>query len=178
LSIWYTVSDIALWIVVILQTILIFFLTKLVVQFLNRFRVSNHGLESNELVIGMDAPLFRVKNHKDKTVTLEDPRNDYNVLVFVKEGCSTCSNFLEKLTPYLKNYNVFIISSEVYTNKQYAHYQNVHYIEDNNLLESYFVNRVPFGVLVDQQLKINSTYFHNEVDKMVERLNLSVKIAN
>lgn len=140
MNMWLIISQIALWLIVIIQLILMISFMKMVSEFLARFRVANNKIEELTLSVGQNAPLFREKDHLNRIIRLVDHPTEYTVLIFAKTSCSVCHEVLNKLSIYEDNERVRVIvnfSDKASTNNSHKN-TNISYVHSVDLGESFY----------------------------------------
>jgi thiol-disulfide isomerase/thioredoxin len=94
------ISVVLLWIVVIAQLILFLVFSKLVVRFLNGFRLVGRKVEPVRLQRGERAPFFREKDQWGLWHTQTDVQDRATLLLFVNNTCGTCRMLLKQLQDF------------------------------------------------------------------------------
>jgi thioredoxin-related protein len=143
-------SVIILWLVVIVQSIIIYYLSKYVVDFLNSFKISNNKAASIQLLVGQKAPLFREEDQNKMVVKLSDSRDKNTILLFVSNDCMFCKELLPKLylIPQQLDLRIIVISqSKLDTNN--LDFTHISILQSELLFRSYFVKTVPEMFLLD-----------------------------
>lgn len=168
MNMWLIISQIALWILVIVQIMLMISFMKMVGEFLARFRVANNKIEELTLSVGQNAPLFREKDHLNRIIRLADHPTEYTLLVFAKTSCSVCHEVLKKLSIYEHNERVRVIvnfSDKASTNNSHEN-TNISYVYSVDLVESYFIKKVPSIILINKDNIIEGIYNISTFDKL------------
>ncbi len=160
-----TISNYLLWVVLIIQTLFIFYLTKLIVNFLNRFRLVGNSIQEIRLEVGQEAPLFRSKNHLGEVVKLKDGSQRYTLLIFGSKSCSSCSEVIKNVSSQINNRNlrVFIIYNSDSVNEEVHPTEKVHHIYSSDIFENYYVSKVPHIFLIDPSgmIKVSKVIKHS-----------------
>jgi thioredoxin-related protein len=174
----YTLSHILLWIFIILQTLIIAFLTKLIVRFLNQFR-----LEGNKFIAkGKVAPLFRDIDINGNQVRLSDSEDKFTLLVFIKDSCSICKKILPKISvlnssSMIPLRTILIAPEEVDVEKVY--YQDFDnkqiFIRSNDILKIYNIEEVPNLILIDSKGFIVDIYQYENLSELFLKLGINDK---
>ncbi|TRY23344.1 redoxin domain-containing protein [Brevibacillus sp. LEMMJ03] len=148
------ISNIALWVIVIVQLMIIYFFSKILIEFLNRFRLSGKRLEEATLAVGDKAPLFRERDQVGKVVNLSDNFGKKAVILFLSETCDSCKDIFSNLSIIqLKNPNqkIYVIVSNYSKGKQYDIPDQISLIRSDNIVKQYLIKTVPTMVIVDEQ---------------------------
>lgn len=171
------ISHVLLWGFIIVQSFVIFLLTKLIVQFLNRFR-----LEGNKIISkGSKAPLFREKDTKGNLVRMSDFEKKWTLLVFVKDSCSICKEIIP-LLPDIKQQSarplrILAVTSEegekTIDNKLD---ESISLIRSNDIINNYEIQEVPTYIVVDFQGLIIDIYQQNRISDLYAFLGLNSSI--
>lgn len=137
--------SILLWIVVIFQLVIIFFLTRFVVDFLNRVTIGNSNIQQKMLQVGDKIPGIRHKNIIGEKIMLPDEGSDQkNILAFVNSNCALCRYLVEVLLSNdyrFKNYKIILIVPENNNLNFFGNYPDI--IVSPNLISNYLVNKFP-----------------------------------
>lgn len=145
-------SNVALWVVVILQCVFLFLMARTVGQFLNRFQLSSKSVVRRKLQPGGRAPLFREVDHREQTLRLVDFQGRHVLLLFVDDRCPACKRALDVLPELRGKYPqvpVLVISSSVKEMDLESVPDGVHVIHAPEVVDNYFVEKTPTAVLVD-----------------------------
>ncbi|MGG4449943.1 redoxin domain-containing protein [Brevibacillus sp. HB1.4B] len=138
----------------LIQLVIILFFSKLLVDFLNRFRLSGKTIEDTSLIVGDRAPLFREKDQTGNLVKLADNFGKKSVLLFISETCETCKDLIPYLSditlinPYLK---IFVIVSNYSKQKEYNIPDQISLIRSENIVKQYYIRTVPTMIMVDEK---------------------------
>lgn len=170
---WIVISQVSLWILMIIQLIFMYLLMKTIGQFLYRFRLSANGIEEQKLQIGEPSPLFRAKNQNGEIVRLADHKESMTLLVFASNTCSLCHQVVEHklpsiVTPY--DIRVLIISKDLFLPENELNIPNVHVIESQEIFENYFVEITPYIILVNSENIIEGIFNNNNLSSLSEVL--------
>ncbi|MFZ3591719.1 peroxiredoxin family protein [Bacillus sp. DJP31] len=167
---WLEISNILLWVFIMVQMVFMFSLTKLVKEFLLRFRVDKNQLQELELKINQEAPLFRMRNHKGQMVKLANHETAYTVLVFASNTCSTCHRVIESLLNSVSDHRIIIISHDQFDHDHIKTNANIHFIITKDIMENYFVKKVPFIILVNEENKIENISDAANIDILIQEI--------
>jgi thioredoxin-related protein len=148
-------SVILLWCVILSMLFINFYLSKYVVNFLNRFRITGSHATKLDLSPGDTAPLFREKNQNKDEVKLVDNEGKDTILIFVKKDCSYCKEIISGLSLITKHIdNRIIIISREKIEYMLSDNKNIHFIISNEIFDNYFISSVPALIIVDPKLHI------------------------
>ncbi|ARU60698.1 hypothetical protein CBW65_06070 [Tumebacillus avium] len=143
------VSNIALWVVVIVQCIIIYFLARMTAEFMNRFRITGQQIENATLKVGEKAPSFREQNQDGDMIRLAEPNTAYTLLMFVSGTCSICDAILPKLHELQKVYDLRTITvSKASLSFDKPLNPATHHVKSDELFQSYMVQAVPTVFLI------------------------------
>lgn len=170
-----SLSVVILWVIVIIQTICIYFLVKFVSTFLNRFRTTGNNLVEETLGVGDKAPLFREYDYiKEEQVAVIDNRGKYTMLMFASKDCLICHELLPKITNFLTKYDLRII---VLSQEELLENINteISYIKSSNLFEAFNISSVPTMILLDTN---NHIVLIKHIDRSFGYNGLSILVEN
>ncbi|WP_103104835.1 redoxin domain-containing protein [Brevibacillus reuszeri] len=175
------ISNLLLWIVILLQLALFVVFAKLVVQFLNGFRAKAEGkFESAALQAGDKAPMFWEKDQYGVMQSLEKNDNKYTLLLFISETCGICEKILRQL-PQIdfaeKNLRLFVVSTASLGPKEDL-VKNYPFLKAGDLFQAYRVNALPTGVLISPEWRIVSMSEIPEISKLYQLLGNVVNQAS
>lgn len=165
-------SNLLLWIVVFIQMGFLYYLAKLVAEFMNRIRLTNKGVTLNSLKVGSRAPQFREKDHHGATIRLSG-YNGLTLLVFAQESCGTCKQIIPELSVVRKikeNIRTLVISKQPLSNIQQIP-ESVHYIQSATIFENYQISKVPTVMLIDNDSMLISINEILTIDDLKKVLN-------
>ncbi|MED4572684.1 TlpA family protein disulfide reductase [Brevibacillus agri] len=171
-------SNVLLWVVVFIQMGFLYFLAKMVAEFLNRIRLTNKGVTLNSLRVGSKAPQFREKDQYGTTIKLSE-HNGTTLLLFAQESCGTCKSLIPELGLIKKlndSIRILVISKQPFNNTLQIP-ENVHYIHSAVVFENYLISKVPTVMLVDNDLTIISINDILTIDDLKKVINGEVLIA-
>lgn len=151
------ISNILLWTVVIVLIVFMYLLTKLVVDFLNKFRLSNQTVQKNELGAGQVAPIFRETDRQGNVVVLSENMGKNTYILFTSHTCGICKTIIPQIQTEEMNLggSRFIIVSDNY-DSTIKEPKNVNWIISNGLMKAYFIEMVPTLVTVNQKGTVTS----------------------
>ncbi|WP_254613161.1 redoxin domain-containing protein [Brevibacillus sp. HB1.2] len=164
-------SNVLLWVVVFIQMGFLYYLAKMVAEFLNRIRLTNRGVTLNSLRVGSKAPQFREKDQYGNTIKLSE-HNGTTLLVFAQESCGTCKRIIPELGLIRKlkdNIRILVISKQP-LNSTLQIPENVHYIHSAVVFENYLISKVPTVMLVDNDstlISINDILTIDDLKKVI-----------
>ncbi|MGC5325731.1 TlpA family protein disulfide reductase [Brevibacillus sp. SYSU BS000544] len=169
----YLISHILLWILLLLQTLIIYFLLKLVVQFLNRFRLEDKKVEIPSLVLGQRAPLFREKDQHGRTIALAESNGYLTLLFFVQDTCGTCKSIIphiNKLLQFDHNLKIIMIAGRISLQDTMEVPEGIPLIRSNDLFSSYYVTKAPTAVLVGPAGEVIEIHEITEFEQLLAML--------
>lgn len=146
-------SNILLWVIVIIQLMFMLQQTKKISNFLSRFRMLNGRIQPKKFVkVGVKSPVVKTKDHRNNQITINHESDQETLLLFTKASCSVCEGILENLNKFLTINNkmrVLIISENSDTLIQlYQDHPDIHIIYDRNLIQYFEVEVVPYLVII------------------------------
>ncbi len=143
------ISVILLWIVVIALLVLFLIFSKLVVRFLNGFRVNGGKMEAVEMQPGEAVPFFREKDQAGVWHNQTDEQVRPTLLLFVNNTCGTCKAILQKLSDLKSMENeirlLVIASSPLDEDKEVP--PSIPFLLSAKMSEQFRVRSVPMAVL-------------------------------
>lgn len=86
------ISNIILWILITIQFMFMFMLTKTFVDF-----TKNFSKDSYTIKVGDELPSLKARDQYDKYITLNDVKGKITKLIFLSDHCSTCFRVLDTL---------------------------------------------------------------------------------
>ncbi len=160
------ISNILLWIVVVIMGIMLFALVRQIGVLYERVAPAGALMINQKLQVGGEAPSLDLQDIKGDLVTIGGlPENGKSKLVFfVSPSCPVCKTLL----PMVKSANksekdwLDIILASDGENNDHQGYINEHqlqmftYISSEILGRSYGVSKLPYAILIDEQGKIAS----------------------
>ena len=99
------ISVIALWVLVLFETVLLFLLLRGLGKLRERITASSNQEQpfaDRGLALGTQAPAFVALNHEGRSIALEDTQGQWRILAFVAPGCSACESTIETLNAFVK----------------------------------------------------------------------------
>jgi methylamine dehydrogenase accessory protein MauD len=121
------VSNVALWVVVVFETILLLLLLRVLGGL--RQQGAFRALTWKELRVGEQGPPLEATSLDGKTVTLEDSRGYFRILAFIAPGCTACNSTIKVLDEYNQaesNLTIVVVgSNDLNQNREYAEKHNV-----------------------------------------------------
>ncbi len=160
------ISNILLWVVVVIMGIMLFALVRQIGVLYERVAPAGALMINQKLQVGGEAPSLDLQDIKGDLVTIGGlPENGKSKLVFfVSPTCPVCKTLL----PMVKSANksekdwLDIILASDGENNDHQGYINEHqlqmftYISSEILGRSYGVSKLPYAILIDEQGKIAS----------------------
>lgn len=168
-------SNIILWVVVIIQTLFIFLLTKSITHFLKNLRIEKTN--SNLLAAGKKAPLFKETDNEGNLVKLSDFNNSFTLLFFADDICNMCKETFilikNKIPPSIRVIVIADENPELENLSNLVTHKNMYLIRSNDLSVNYQIKEVPTLFLLDKEGMIKKIYDNNEIQDLIR--DLSVK---
>jgi len=143
------------------QLLLIFLLARFIGQFLNNIR-SIRGIQLGGFEVGDEVPLFREYDIHQNKVSLRDLLQSKKVLLlFISSQCPTCKEIVPHLNKVVQTFDVHLVlinTDNTHDDRAITSQltDNVFYIRSPYISESYFVNKVPYAMIVSQEGKLES----------------------
>lgn len=146
------ISEVLLWLFMLsLLGILLLFL-RVQAKFINNLPIISPSLKLN---IGQPAPLFRETDQQGQAVTLSE--NHQSLLIFVKDTCGLCKELIKNIRYLEKEDTRIILVASVADNiNAFKVPKSISIIQSNIVMKSYFVEQLPYIVLVDKNLLVKS----------------------
>ncbi|USG67272.1 peroxiredoxin family protein [Brevibacillus ruminantium] len=148
----YLISHVLLWTFALLQMAFLLYLTRLIVQFLNRFRFSDKQNNTPSLQTGQKAPDFREKDQHGNFLRPISDKWQNSLLLFVQDSCSKCNEIISQLSSLQKklpHIRIMVISGKIYYEQGISVPEGVHLIRSDALFIEYHVRVVPTVFLLD-----------------------------
>lgn len=149
------VSNVVLWVLLIAQLIVFFFVTRWTAKFVQNFQVAAPGSQSKSApVVGSRAPLFSEEDHRGDIVTLNKSAGRRTLLLFTLDTCSICQQFMEELPTLWQrdaDLRIVVVAPEDLAAPDKEVPQGVSFIRSHSLMENYMIQQVPFAVLINSQ---------------------------
>ncbi|MED5247479.1 peroxiredoxin family protein [Priestia sp. LL-8] len=172
------ISHVLLWGFIIIQSFVIFLLTKLIVQFLNRFRLEGSKIISK----GNKAPLFRETDTKGNLIRMSNFEKSWTLLVFIKDSCSVCKEAIPLLSDIKKNsarpLRILAIAPEegesTIDNELDA---TINLIRSNDIINNYEVEEIPTYIIVDFNGVIIDIYKQNRISELYSFLGFDPSVT-
>ncbi|TCP53921.1 AhpC/TSA family protein [Tumebacillus sp. BK434] len=147
------VSNVMLWVAVVVQIILFFTMARAVSQFMKRFQIQSpqHG-EAVSVVLGSKAPLFSEADHRGEIVTLNKHNGNRTLILFTYDTCHICQTIIQQLFELHKHdpdLRVVVAAPEDLGAPDKLVPAGVSLIRSNSLMENYNIRNVPFFVLIN-----------------------------
>lgn len=155
------VSQVLLWIVVVVQGIFILALARQIGILHQRYASSGARVMNVGLNIGETAPTLEVQDINNRHVSLGVERGKRTLLFFISTGCSVCGS----LMPHLKSLNrsegknleikLIAFGTAPDAGKKYALEHslsdgNIPFVISDDLSFRYRVTLAPYGIVVDE----------------------------
>ncbi|MFD2169220.1 TlpA family protein disulfide reductase [Tumebacillus lipolyticus] len=175
-----TISIILLWVFMIAQMVVIYFLAKLVAGFLNRFRLIQPEVEYLKIGIGQQAPMFREKDQHGNLIKLSDLQGRPTMLLFVRESCNVCKRVLPELSVLatsMKSLRIIVITGTDADGPSFELPGGIHLLRSDEIFENYYIRKVPEYVLVGGDGNVLLMDSATDFDRLFDNLKYHVKIA-
>ena len=159
----FYLSYVALWILVIIQSLILLGLVRMVYQ-LQQSSPAGAGRSDEGMATGQEAPPFSAVDLSGTPINSADLSGRVRALLFVSPTCQPCIEVLEEDMPYLNhkaNGNVIVVcraGRAACARLAEKHRLNVPVLadEDDTLTQLYHVTSVPTVVLIDANDRIQS----------------------
>lgn len=155
-----TISTILLWIVVIIQSVVIYALLRQVGVLFERVAPAGALAMNQKLEVGQVAPEMRLQTLDNQLVDIAGTqRNKSQLIFFMSPDCPVCKSLLPALKSAIKTESKWIdvvLASDGNTVDHQAFVKNhklesLPYVVSEILGKSYGVAKLPYGVLIDEQ---------------------------
>jgi len=158
-------SNVILWVVVIIQSLLIFALMRQVGVLHERVFPAGALMSTAGPKVGEAAPVHTVQTLSNTTITLggKQAGNKNTLLLFVSPSCPICKTMLPYVNSVLaaeqQPTNIVLASDAEGVSERAQHEQFIrdqklpadHYVLSRELGLAYLVDKLPFAVLIDNQ---------------------------
>jgi len=151
-------SVLILSVIVIIEMIFMYKLTKSIRDFLIKFKTMDDRIVPNTLKIGERAPVISVKNQYNKALNFKNYK--VNILIFKDELCGSCKDITFKLhnliddSSYRKSKtNISILQQDLPSTKMLNMFD--HYIHKKPFID-YSIDRVPTVFIINNHGEIIS----------------------
>ena len=143
-------------------------IVKILKDFSLKIKSEDHRMIANNLVStmtklksGTKAPLFTLSDIKGNEVSLENFKGKYVYLFFWTSRCVPCTKEFEALSELFNKYKSEIEFLGISVDKEYSSmyhhlnknnypWINLHYADDNDLIENYEIKSYPLFVLINR----------------------------
>ncbi|MFG0213248.1 hypothetical protein ACFU8X_09095 [Brevibacillus porteri] len=145
-------SVIALWVFVIVQFVVIYLLTKLVADFINKLQAKEKE-PSVDNWIGSRAPVLIDNSPSGTSIDFTEMKSHSTLALFTAEGCPICQQIiphLEKVKLRFPQLKLLV----VYSGKLIRETQNqddIQYIDSAISFSMYQIDAIPSAVLIDKK---------------------------
>lgn len=153
----YLISNIALWVFVLLQVAVLYTLTKTLVQLVNRVQykiMRNQLSQALTLKVGSRAPVFREPDQHGRMISLSDNGGLGTLLVLTVDNSPMCKELILRL-PELRALQlplrICVIDDITPNGTPSEAPDGLHYFRSRLVYKSFHVKRAPFFVLVNEQ---------------------------
>ncbi|OMF60469.1 hypothetical protein MKY66_02260 [Paenibacillus sp. FSL R5-0766] len=96
----FIISNISLWIIVLIQLVFMYLLTKSMVSFINKFQ-ETAPVDSTavDVILGEQVPVFKGKDQRGNIFdSLKIQNSSITKLLFLSDECGTCNEVLDRLS--------------------------------------------------------------------------------
>ncbi|MEJ8547680.1 hypothetical protein [Brevibacillus borstelensis] len=177
----YLISHILLWAIVLIQMVVMYAIVRLVVQFLNRFRLSDKKIELSQLQAGQGAPSFREKDQQGNVIQPIAENGGDTLLMFVGDSCGTCKEILPYLAELRKQYphiRMIAVAEKIYYEQSIELPPGIPLLRSSSLFGTYLISKVPTLVLIDHQGIIQAVEQISALQQLVNLLEHQSKKAS
>ncbi|MEW4326870.1 thioredoxin-like domain-containing protein [Rossellomorea marisflavi] len=152
----YNVALLVISVVVVFQTLLIFYLARYIGEFISKIE-SIEGVRIGSIQEGQHVPSFREVDGNGRKVVSKEVFNQRSLLLFVNSNCATCKEVVPEITRVLNTYKLEMIvvnTDELHDDSDITRYLNdrVHYIRSSKLQQAYSITKVPFAYMIEDNL--------------------------
>lgn len=152
----YNVALFVISVVVVFQTLLIFYLARYIGEFIAKIE-SIEGVRIGSIQEGQQVPSFREVDVDGRKIVSKEVFNHRSLLLFVNSNCSTCKEVVPEVKRVLNTYKLKIIivnTDEMHDDSEIKSYLNdqVHYIRSSKLQQAYSITKVPYAIMIEDNL--------------------------
>ncbi|MGF9912974.1 thioredoxin fold domain-containing protein [Paenibacillus ehimensis] len=147
-------SIMALWVFVLLQFIVIFMLTKLVAQFLNKLQMKEANDIKRELQAGDMAPSLTYNSGNGETSEFPRKENTPALALFTADGCPYCKKVLAELTGMRERYpwmRIVVFTTVDEKEPDIHPGDRIEFIHSTEAFTLYEIKGVPAAMVIDAQ---------------------------
>jgi thioredoxin-related protein len=156
----FYISYFILWIVVIVQSLLVFNYMKFVNEFISKMTQFNKF--SNDQGMGrergMSAPHFKVKDQFKNVFKVEPNQGERKILVFISETCPTCKRVISSIHDnHQLDVNTLLFITNGPIEEKYLGILNNHQIRytiSPELFHKYSIQTAPAVIMINQEGRI------------------------
>ncbi|MBO8157188.1 MAG: redoxin domain-containing protein [Bacillaceae bacterium] len=150
------VFHIILWIVVIAQGIVIFWLMRSLREFISRIQNIQGINMEKEISVGSLAPKFKVRDQWNNPVSVGLKDRSTKALLFVTSKCTTCDRLIKRLNEENISFSrdsIVIISNDILEGEkqEILNKQKLSTVISKDIFTKYSITRTPYIVLVNEQ---------------------------
>lgn len=112
IPLFWVISIIALWMLVLFETVLLLLLLRALGQMKQQGTLTQKQTPSSEewgLAVGEKAPPFVATDYEEKPVRLDDFQGQRRILAFLLPGCSSCDGTMKALDTFVRNEDAAIM---------------------------------------------------------------------
>ncbi|NRR24371.1 redoxin domain-containing protein [Brevibacillus sp. MS2.2] len=177
----WVLSNIFLWVIVLVQSLVIFFLAKYVVEFLNRFRLVKYNIEDIGIKPGEKAPFFRTKDTQGNLVKLTNNNGRATLLCFVSDSCDSCITLLKDFHLLVDRFNgrvkvITVIKTTANENLLPSATYASTVVKTDELFFSYNIQKTPTLVLIDNDFSVLAVEIVTDVQLAYEMLEQKLEL--
>ncbi|WP_113927171.1 redoxin domain-containing protein [Bacillus sp. P14.5] len=150
----YNVSLLAVTIIVIFQTVVIFYLARYIGEFMSKIESIN-GIKVGSLQEGQTVPNFRELDSQGRKVVSKDFFNKRSILLFVNTNCATCKEVIPEIDRIINTYKIQVLvintdenHDDVIIRKNLG--DRVSYMRSNKITQLYSITKVPYALIIEE----------------------------
>ncbi|MED0670465.1 thioredoxin-like domain-containing protein [Aneurinibacillus aneurinilyticus] len=168
---------------VLFQFGVVYLLARYIGNFINQIK-GIRGIQFGGINIGESVPLFRELDYKGNRVILGEILSSKKVaLLFINSNCPTCKSILPYLGEILNNVNVkfIIINNDTVLDDNLIKTkipEEVIYLRSSKIANTYFVNKVPYLMVIDRDGKLEQHNYLNNVNTLANMVNSLDRIVS
>jgi cytochrome oxidase Cu insertion factor (SCO1/SenC/PrrC family) len=150
----YNILLFAISIIVIFQTLVIFYLARYIGEFISKIESVN-GIKVGSLQEGQAAPNFRELDSQGRKVVSKDFLGKRSILLFINTNCATCKEVIPEIEKIKNTYNlqVLVINTDENHDDSIIREilgERVSYIRSNKITQLYSITKVPYALIIDE----------------------------
>lgn len=150
----YNVSLLAITIIVIFQTIVIFYLARYIGEFMSKIESVN-GIKVGSLQEGQTVPNFRELDNQGRKIVSKDFFNERSILLFINTNCATCKEVIPEIERINNTYKIQVLVINTDENHDDSIIrkilgERVSYMRSNKITQLYSITKVPYAFIIDE----------------------------